>query len=119
MKEEMYPSIKELIPDVLLARIPSKLVDEITERYETLGIKYLSDRVHYDGRKINDMMYSNRIDNCREEVVDAVFCILGWIFKAYRAGVPYLDNAFTCLTNLTEVYAILFSEREINTNAYA
>lgn len=107
----VFPSTEELIPPVLLAKLPAKLVKDIADRYETLGEKYLTEEVYFDGRRINGMMFTSRIDNCLEEVVDAVFCILGWIFKVAHKGQAIPINAYSCLTGLIEVYSMLEAER--------
>lgn len=83
---EPYPSISELLPQSMLAKIPPKLAEEITERYATLGEKYLTDALHTDGRRINGMMFTDRLVNCNEEIIDAVFCIVGQMFKDKNAG---------------------------------
>lgn len=112
--EDPYPSILELVPDALMAVIPAKLFVEIAERYQTLGVKYQTEQQHADGRYINNMMFTSRIDNCREEVVDAAFCMLGWIFKARARNRPIPNNAYTILTGLIQIYGLLVAEKEID-----
>ena len=103
----VYPSIDELIPKPMKAILPSSLIDEITERYETLGEKYLTDREVAPGVRINGMIFTDRIVNCREEVVDAVFCILGQIFKDVRHGMHEpTENLDTILNGLTMIYSL-------------
>lgn len=108
----VYPSISELMPNILLSRIPASLAAEISERYETLGGKYLTGNFTEDGRQINGMMYTSRIDNCLEEIVDAVFCMLGWIFKSNlncAGAIP--DSAYASLQGLIEIYSLLKAEQ--------
>lgn len=119
------------MPKPLLSIIPSELAREIEERYEKLGAKYLTDQTTEDGRPINGLMFTSRIENCREEVVDAVFCILGWIFKSNvptgnlvgnmntgfhleNGGPP--DSAYDALRALINVYGICVAEYERDPN---
>lgn len=106
-----YPSVDELIPYELKTRIPVALYDEIVYRYHTLGGKYLTEHKHDDGRRINGMMFTNRVENCIEEIVDAVFCILGWIFKHISEGSTPPDSAFTALEQLINLYSLLSMEK--------
>jgi hypothetical protein len=110
----VYPSIEELMPSILLTKIPASLADEIRTRYETLGEKYLTPNVHSDGRFVNAMMYTSRVANCLEEIVDSVFCVLGWIFKAQVDGRRIPDSAFACLDMLIDIYSLLSAELEID-----
>lgn len=112
MTSNVYPSIEELMPEVMLGLIPASLAHEITERYETLGTKYLSDQKHTDGRPINAMMFTSRVANCREEIVDAAFCMLGTIFKADAAGEEIPDWAYTILRGCIEIYSMLVAVQE-------
>lgn len=118
----VYPSIEELMPDSLLSIIPANLAKEIEERYRTLGDKYLTENTTEDGRRINGMMYTSRIDNGLEEIVDAVFCVLGWILKTspkaaahstlyYTVPITPPDSAYTALTGLIEIYSLLKAEQ--------
>lgn len=111
----MYPSSKELIPEVFQAMLPASLEREIVERYETLGSAYISEDKTGDGRSINKMMFTSRIDNCLEEVVDAAFCMLGWAFKARHAGQNIPDSCYTVLQQLCDIYTLLVTEREAGT----
>lgn len=108
----VYPSTEELIPEVFQAMLPASLVKEITERYETLGFRYASEKLSEDGRLINNMMFTSRIDNCLEEVVDAAFCMLGWAFKSKVNNLPISDSCYTALQSLCDIYTLLVSERE-------
>lgn len=103
----VYPSIEELMPEVLLARIPEALARDIRERYATLGEKYLTDQVHTDGRRINAMMFTSRVANANEEIVDATFCMLGEIFKAQVEGVEIPDWIYQVLMGCIEIYSML------------
>lgn len=107
-----YPSIDELMPEELLAKIPATLARDIKERYDTLGEKYLTINTQEDGRLINGMMYTNRVENCIEEIIDAVFCMLGWIFKARAMDLVPNDSAYFAMTGLIEVYSLLMQERD-------
>lgn len=97
--------------------MPEELIAEIKQRYETLGEKYLTDNLTEDGRRINGMMYTSRIDNCNEEVVDAVFCIIGWIFKCQYRRMPIPDAAYKTLGSLVDVYLDLEAEKADGTDS--
>ena len=89
------------------AFLPQSLVEEIAERYETLGEKYLTDQALPDGRRINGMIFTDRIVNCREEVVDAVFCILGQVFKDVHHGQHSpTENLDVMLDGLVKIYSL-------------
>lgn len=103
----VYPSIDELMPEILLARIPESLARAIRERYNTLGTKYLTDQVHTDGRRINAMMFTSRVANANEEIVDAAFCMLGTIFKANANEEEIPDWAYQVLMGCIEIYSML------------
>lgn len=109
MANSVYPSIEELMPEVMQALIPEALAKEIRERYLTLGTKYATDQVHTDGRRINAMMFTSRVANCREEIVDAAFCMLGTIFKAQAAEEEIPDWAYTILRGCIEIYSMLMA----------
>ena len=94
-------------------RLPHRLVGELSMRYEHLGEKYLTEQLHVDGRRVNAMMFTSRVGNCLEEVVDSVFCILGWIFKASRSGKPIPRSAYPILDQLINVYTLLSAEFEM------
>lgn len=110
---KVYPSIEELIPKSLKAFLPQSLVEEISVRYETLGDKYLTEQILPDGRQINGMIFSDRLVNCREEVVDAVFCILGQIFKDVNHGKHEpSENLSEMLGGLTKIYSLCVQMEE-------
>lgn len=109
---EPYPSISELIPPSLEAKIPSSLYKDIANRYTTLGINYLSDFYTVDNRPINAMMYTDRIQNALEEVIDACFCICGEIFKRNAKGIEPGDNLYTLLDGIIQIYSLLVAESE-------
>lgn len=111
-QSEVYPSIQELLPDTLLSIIPAKLAQDITERYERLGPAYATENRFKDGRFINGMMYTNRVENAIEEIVDAVFCMAGWIFKAEARELEPPDSAFLALNALIDCYSLLMQERD-------
>lgn len=95
------------MPREILAKLPHELVVEIKERYETLGEKYMTDEVYPDGRRINGMMFTDRIENCREEIVDAVFCIIGQIFKDTPEPNGPSENLYFLLDGLIHIYSTL------------
>ncbi len=129
MTQNVYPSTEELLTPYWKARLPATLVEEITTRYETLGEKYVTAHKRNDGRFINGMMYTSRVTNAVEEVVDAVFCMIGWAFKLnerlqdipkdvnFLTLIPENNTAIAALNNaidsLIDAYIILKTE-ELN-----
>lgn len=116
--ENVYPSLKEILPEVLLTRIPSALAEEISTRYATLGPKYMTDQQHVDGRYINGCMFKSSANDALEEVVDAVFNILVLIFKTHNntgvvpnEKVGQTSNAYIVLLGLLEIYSSLAALR--------
>lgn len=103
----VYPSIDELMPAELRNLLPGPLAVEIQERYETLGEKYLTDGLNSDGRRINGMMFTDRIINANEEIVDAVFCMLGQIFKDVAAGKEPHNDVYDAMEGMIKIYQIL------------
>jgi len=95
------------MPIQLKRLLPAELSEEVATRYATLGEKYLTDRVHTDGRRINGMMETNRLVNANEEIIDAVFCMLGQIFKDTVANKEPSDNIYAALEGMIKVYQIL------------
>ena len=108
----MYPSLEELIPPSLEAKIPSSLYKDIANRYLTLGPAYLTDFLTVDGRPINGMMYSDRVVNCIEEIVDAAFCLIGEIFKRTAKSIDPGENLYTLLDGINQIYSLLVAESE-------
>lgn len=110
---EVYPSIDDLMPHVMLGLIPGALAQEIKERYENLGLKYLTNKRTEDGRWINACMDKSSVQDAREEVIDAVFNTLVWIFKGYKSKDGISPNSYPVLKNLIECYSILLTEKEL------
>lgn len=110
---DVYPSVDELMPRSLLAMLPQQLVEEISDRYRELGAKYLSDKFWPDGRQINGMLFTDRMENCREELVDAAFCILGQIFKdsEHSDREPH-DLLYEMLAGLISLYSMCVALEE-------
>lgn len=108
----VYPSIEELMPRPLLNILPSPLVEDVVTRYRELGDKYLTYALHTDGRRINGMMYTDRVVNANEEIVDAVFCMLGQIFKDTSKGMEPRDNIYVALELMIKLYQILKLEEQ-------
>lgn len=114
-KNEVYPSVQELMPDVLLAKIPQTLAINIEERYKTLGTKYLTEHKTEDGRLINSCMFGNSIQEALEEVVDAVFNILVLLFKHSQRNDHEIPNyTYDVLTGLIEIYTVLYTMHDID-----
>lgn len=112
MTNRPYPSIDELIPPSLEAKIPGSLYKDIANRYITLGGNYLTEFLTVDGRPINGMMYTDRVQNCIEEIVDAAFCVIGEIFKRNAKGIDPGENLYTLLDGITQIYSLLVAESE-------
>ena len=113
MTTKPYPSIEELIPPSLEAKIPGSLYKDIANRYITLGGSYLTEFLTVDGRPINQMMFSDRVTNCIEEIVDAAFCVIGEIFKRNAKGIEPGNNLYVLLEGIIQIYSLLVVESEI------
>lgn len=108
---QAYPNIDELMPPLLQTRIPMQLGEEIKRRYNELGDKYQTMNQHTDGRFMNGMMFTSRIDNALEEIVDAVFCMLGHVFRCTARGEEPSENIYTALTGLIDIWSLLTVEK--------
>ena len=63
--------------------VPGHLVFDLKERYRTLGEKYATDEIHEEsGLRINSCMQRDNLQECYEEIVDAVFNVLVFIYRA-------------------------------------
>jgi hypothetical protein len=118
--DRVYPSIEEILPEVLLARVPASLASIITERYRTFGSKYVTQDT-YNGRLVNSCMYKSSVQDALEEIVDATFNTLVWIFKlsdvdSWSGKGEYYDEAgmeaMAVLMGLIEIYSLLMSAKE-------
>ena len=110
----VYPSVHEFVPDLMLSMIPASLYETIKERYETLGPKYVTETQHTDGRLINACMFTDDVQNILEEVVDAVFRSLIKIYKSSMYDSVMDNNDYTVLRGLIEIYQLLMSMKELN-----
>jgi hypothetical protein len=118
--DHVYPNIDEILTPTLLSRIPANLAELIKERYVGLGQKYVTDVEHTDGRLVNACMFKSSIQDALEEIVDAVFNTLVWIFKIqiknetnYQSvDYPEGEEAGAVLLGLIEIYSILAVSRE-------
>lgn len=90
----------------MLALLPASLVDEIKDRYATLGEKYLTDEYTQDGRRINACMTKSSWQDAREEVVDAAFNVLVQIFKDNNND-NLSNEAYSVLENLADIYGLI------------
>jgi hypothetical protein len=112
--DNAYPNTDELLPNMLLAKVPASLVLDITRRYKEYGPKYMTDGFHIDGRQINACMQRNSIQDAIEEVVDAVFNVLVWIFKLSKDNSAYGQHAgqqaTSALAGLVDIYTLLAIE---------
>lgn len=114
--DDVYPNLEELLPEDIQAKIPISLFEEIRNRYETLGVKYMTDTQSDDGRFVNGCMYKSSIQDALEEVVDAVFNCLVWIFKERSGQMTEGTVSMELIYRLIDVYTIIKVERinEIN-----
>jgi hypothetical protein len=112
--DQVYPSTREIIPDLLLHKLPVSLVNQIEERYNLLGPKYVTEEVHLDGRFINGCMLKSSAQDAIEEVIDAVFNVLVLIFKNSKLGPVIPDELYSVLSGLIEIYTALCVIREMN-----
>ena len=101
--------MQELLPEELQARVPASLSAWITQRYEELGGKYLTDDIRADGRVVNACMNKDSVQDALEEVVDATFNVLVWLFKLRLEGKEG-ESAYSALLGLIELYALLVTE---------
>lgn len=109
----VYPSIEELTPETIKAIVPALLIEEIEFRYNELGDKYITVYKHPDGRQINACMFNSSVQDCREEVVDAVFNVLVWALKLHMHGdIQASTNAGLILKDLIHVYGLLIASKE-------
>lgn len=106
-ENNVYPNISELMPEPLLAMVPVLLARDIETRYASLGTKYLTEERHTDGRQINALMYTSRVANANEEIVDAFFCMLGTAFKATVNEEEIPDWVYEVMTGLIHIYGVL------------
>ena len=110
----VYPSIKELIPEQLRHIMPHSLCTAIAERYAAFGGKYMTDAIH-DGRKVNGVMDCDNLQSMNEEVIDAVFNWLAWSIvehgevdvKSVETLNPDMAEAFG---HLVRAYSIIAEE---------
>lgn len=115
LMNNVYPSVQEILPSVMMSIIPASLAQEIDKRYTELGPKYVTDTVHDDGRKVNGCMFKSSVQDALEEVVDAVFNVLVWMFKLENVTEPgnsSYNNAYSALRGLIELYSLLTVEKE-------
>lgn len=76
-----WPLIEDLI-DVSPYGISTDLVKSLTERCEKLGEKYATEEIHEEsGLKINSCMNRDTLQELYEELVDAVFNCLVYMFR--------------------------------------
>lgn len=87
-------------------------MEEIKTRYETLGEKYLTDQLTEDGRRINGMMFTDRVVNCREELIDAAFCVIGQIYKEAISGRVPDDSFYALLEGCIDMYSLCVALEE-------
>lgn len=74
-----------LITDLIAAapqELPIDLMKSLTQRYEQLGEKYATDEIHEKtGLKINSCMHRDTLQELYEELVDAMFNCLVYLFR--------------------------------------
>lgn len=114
MNNGVYPSIEELIPQILTHRLPASLQDSLKTRYEELGGKYLTKEEYIDGRLTNACMFNNSLQDAVEEVVDAVFNNLVWMYKHERRNGKVPTVAMETLSGLIEIYSLMKIQKEID-----
>lgn len=107
----VYPSFEELTPGVIRAVLPVTLYDVLEQRYKDLGPRYLTDQFYNDGRQINGCMFKSSVQDCLEEVVDAIFNTMVWMFKE-RIGLGDSDNSVNIFHGLVAIFTSLAIERE-------
>ena len=70
-----YPSMVELL-DGQEKFLNKDIVNNLTQRFEKLGTAYLTNKLHTDGRQINNVMFINVPKGAIEEVIDTIFNVL-------------------------------------------
>ena len=79
---------------------------DLTDRYRELGGKYATDEYDQEtGLPINSCMQRDNLQECYEELVDAVFNILVYIYRN-----PRLKGGHTILSTLMAVLSSLDHE---------
>ncbi len=92
-----------VVPQTIL---PTYLLEDLQERYEKLGGKYASEEIHEEsGLRINSCMDRDNMQECYEELVDAVFNCLVYIFRNPERG-------HTLLISLLTACEVLADERQ-------
>lgn len=107
---DVFPSVKEILPESVRRRLTGEIIQEITERYEKFGPKYIGPLNHPDGRRINMCMLNDSAQDAIEEVVDAIFNVSVLFVK--RRSVMQLRM----LKKLAEIYDELKTMKVKNEN---
>ena len=77
-----WPLIEDLIAKAPDNWLPDYLQTDLSRRYEQLGAKYASDEIHGGtGLKINSCMTRDNMLELYEELVDAIFNCLVFMFR--------------------------------------
>ena len=105
-----WPSITEMEASPGNTKIPASLMTLISKRYEEHAPEYISDDMHFSGKPYNKCMFSDSLQECEEEIVDAVFnamvynmrAQLGATWRASEKLVEDLSETWLFLQRLKE-----------------
>ncbi len=100
-----WPSIAEMAGSPGNREIPEDLLKIVRERYVAHSPEYVSDEIHHNGKPYNKCMFSDSLQECEEEIVDAVFNAMIYNTRA-ELGATWLSNP-TLIEKLIEVWELL------------
>ena len=102
-----WPSITELKGSPGNTKIPDSLMALIQKRYEEHAPEYISDEMHFSGKPYNKCMFGDSLQDCEEEIVDAVFNAMVYNMRA-QLGATWKSNG-KLVDDLSEIW--LFVQR--------
>lgn len=108
--EAVYPSISELVPDIIRAHLSDLLVSRVKERYEQLGDKYMLPfpEHQFEYRPVNGCMIRDTRQDIEEEVVDAVFNCLVMLLKCAKSeNSAKANKTYNILVSLNGIFTDL------------
>ena len=76
---ETDPSMDALVEKELY-RLTDDIVSELRSRYARHGMEYATEKMHGD-TPVNACMTLDNLKECREELIDAIFNLLVYLFR--------------------------------------